>query len=145
VTCSWFAFNAVIVTHLLEFTFEFAHIPVVKDNKLRLRVPCKPGGVMKQTMDGCQISAGSIIVSANRQCVLDGVLIVNGPTRSTQTMIQGQILLFWVGADHISYAPSLSIDILDKRNINNQCSSSCVRPGHVMVFLIVVSVLVCPR
>jgi hypothetical protein len=34
--------------------------------------------------------------------------------------IQCQTLLFWVGAVHISYAPSLSFDILDKWNINNQ-------------------------
>jgi hypothetical protein len=33
--------------------------------------------------------AGSIIVSASRECVLVGVLIVNGPIRSTQTMTQG--------------------------------------------------------
>jgi hypothetical protein len=59
--------------------------------------------------------------------------------------IQCQILLFSVGS-HISciFAPSLSFDILDKWNINNQCSTSCVRPGHVMVFLMVFSVLVCP-
>jgi hypothetical protein len=24
VTCSWFGFNAIIVTHLLELTFEFS-------------------------------------------------------------------------------------------------------------------------
>jgi hypothetical protein len=40
-----------------------------------------------------------------------------------------------VGAAHISYAPSLSFDILDKWNINNPCSTSYVRLGHVMVFL----------
>jgi hypothetical protein len=53
-------------------------------------------------------------------------------------------ILFWVGAAHISYAPSLSFDILDKWKINNNGSKSCVRPGHIMVFLIVFSVLVCP-
>jgi hypothetical protein len=58
--------------------------------------------------------------------------------------IQSQNLLFWEEAAHISYAPSLSLDIHDKWNINNQCSTSCVRPCHVMIFLIVVSVLVCP-
>jgi hypothetical protein len=54
VTCSWFGFNAIIVrsTHLFELTFDFAHIPIVKDNKLRLRVTCQPG-VMKQILDGC--------------------------------------------------------------------------------------------
>jgi hypothetical protein len=57
-----------------------------------------------------------------------------------------QILLFWVGIAHISclFAPSLTFDIRDKWNINNQCSTSCVRPGHVMVFLIVFSAFVCP-
>jgi hypothetical protein len=38
----------------------------------------------------------------------------------------------------------LSFDISDKWNINKQCSTSCVRPSHVMVLLIVFSVLVCP-
>jgi hypothetical protein len=33
--------------------------------------------------------AVSIIVSVSRECVLAGVLIVNGPTRSTHTMNQG--------------------------------------------------------
>jgi hypothetical protein len=33
--------------------------------------------------------AGSIIVSARKECILAGVLIVNGPTRSTHTMTQG--------------------------------------------------------
>jgi hypothetical protein len=49
VTCSWFDFNAIIVTHLLKLTFEFAHI--VKDNRLRSRETCQPG-VMKQILDG---------------------------------------------------------------------------------------------
>jgi hypothetical protein len=57
--------------------------------------------------------AGSIIVSASRECVLAGVRIVNEPTRSTQAMTQGS-------------------------------DSAVVRPGHVMVFLIVFSVLVFP-
>jgi hypothetical protein len=55
--------------------------------------------------------------------------------------IQYQILLFWVGAAHISYAPSLSFDILDKWNMNTHFSKSFVRPGYVMVFLIVCSFL----
>jgi hypothetical protein len=37
----------------------------------------------------------------------------------------------------------LSFDIFDKWYINNQCSTSCVRPGYIIVFLIVFSVLVC--
>jgi hypothetical protein len=59
--------------------------------------------------------------------------------------IKCQILLFWIKSAHFSYeyAPSLLFDILDKWNINNQYSTSCVRPCHVMLFLIVFSVLVC--
>jgi hypothetical protein len=49
VTYSWFGFNAIIVTHLFELTFELAVI--VSDNILRLRVTCQPG-VMKQILDG---------------------------------------------------------------------------------------------
>jgi hypothetical protein len=44
-------------------------------------------------------------------------------------------------AAHISYAPSLLFDILDKWNINNQSSIIFVRPGHFMVLLVVFSVL----
>jgi hypothetical protein len=107
VTCSWFGFNAIIVTYLFELTFEFASTPINEDNKLRLWVTCQPG-VMKQILDGCC----SLIRGFNnfkptsvdfwiyhfdckqiiREFVLAGVLIVNGPTRSTQTMTQG----FWV-------------------------------------------------
>jgi hypothetical protein len=36
--------------------------------------------------------SGYIIVIASRECVLVGVLIVNGPTKSTQTMTQGTVL-----------------------------------------------------
>jgi hypothetical protein len=38
--------------------------------------------------------SGSIIVSASRECLLAGVLIVNGPTRSTHTMNQGYSVRF---------------------------------------------------
>jgi hypothetical protein len=38
VTCFWFVFNAIIVAHLFELTFEFYLITIVKDNKLKLRV-----------------------------------------------------------------------------------------------------------
>jgi hypothetical protein len=53
VTCSWFGVNTIIVlnTHLLEFTFEFALISIVKDNKLRSRVTCQPGVMKKSWMD----------------------------------------------------------------------------------------------
>jgi hypothetical protein len=66
--------------------------------------------------------AGSIIVNASRECVLAGVLIVNRPTRSTQTMTQGSDSAILVGISHIScvHATSLSFDILDRWNINVQ-------------------------
>jgi hypothetical protein len=53
VTSNWFGFNAIIVlyTHLFELTFEIFPTPIVKYNKLRLRVTCQPG-VMKQILDG---------------------------------------------------------------------------------------------
>jgi hypothetical protein len=94
VTCSWFGFNAIIVTHLLELTFEFA--PIVKDNKLSSWVMCQPG-VMKQILDGCywfvcvfeNIKPSCVLLldlslwvqaEEKRVCfgVLAGVLIVNG-------------------------------------------------------------------
>jgi hypothetical protein len=96
VTFSWFGFDAIIVlhTHLFELTFEVA--PIVKGNKLRLRVTCLSGVMKKSWMDVADLFvaltisnqpvSGSIIVSASRECVLAGVLIVNGPTRSTKTM-----------------------------------------------------------
>jgi hypothetical protein len=108
-TCSWFGFNDIIVlhTHLFEPTFEVAHFHIVKDNKLRSRVTCQPG-TMKQILNGCcwlicgfnnfkltcGCIAGSIIVSANRECVLAGVIIVHGTTRCTQTMTQGYNVRF---------------------------------------------------
>jgi hypothetical protein len=46
VTCSWFGFNAIIVTHLLEIKFEFTNPPIVKDNKLRLWVVRQPGVIV---------------------------------------------------------------------------------------------------
>jgi hypothetical protein len=54
VTCGCFGFNAMIVLNmnLFELTFEFAFVPIVKDNKLRSRVTCQPG-VMKQILDVC--------------------------------------------------------------------------------------------
>jgi hypothetical protein len=46
---SWLGFDAIIVAHLFELTFESASI--VKGNKLRTRVSCQPG-VMKLFLDG---------------------------------------------------------------------------------------------
>jgi hypothetical protein len=159
VTCRWFGFNAIIVTHLLELTFEFAITPIVKENKLRSRVMCQPG-VMKQILDGCcwlicgfddfKPTSGWIYHCECKQRVCFGWCLSCQWNQQIHTDhdsgIQCQILLFWEGVAHIScvFATSLSFDILDKWNIDNQRSTSCVRPGHVMVFLIVFSVLVCP-
>jgi hypothetical protein len=92
VTCTWFNFNAIIVKYrlLFELTFEFSLIHIIKNDRLRSRVTCRyQPGVRKQIPNGCcwHISgfndfnlplAWSIIVSARRECVLAGVLIVNG-------------------------------------------------------------------
>jgi hypothetical protein len=76
VICNWFGFNAIIVTHLLKLSFEFAHTPIVKDNKLRLRVTCQPGDINNSGMNVADLLvastisnqpvAGSIIVSASK-------------------------------------------------------------------------------
>jgi hypothetical protein len=42
------------------------------------------------------------------------------------------------------YTPYFSFEIIDKWNIHNHGSTSSERSGHVMVFLIVFSVLICP-
>jgi hypothetical protein len=57
-----------------------------------------------------------------------------GPTRSTQTMTQGYNVRF----SYFECKHPIFLTLL-------LCSKSCVRPGHVMVFLIVFSVLVCPE
>jgi hypothetical protein len=98
--------------------------------------------------------AGSIIVSARRDCVLAGVLIVNGVAPSdphrplARDTISDYAILGGSRPYFLSKTPSLSfdiIDITDEWNINNPCSTSCVRPDYVMVFLTVFSVLVYPR
>jgi hypothetical protein len=40
------------------------------------------------------------------------------------------------------FVTSLSFDIIDNWNIGNQFSTSCVRPCHVILFLVIFSVLV---
>jgi hypothetical protein len=54
VTSSWFGFDAIAVlqTYLFELKCEFAHNPIVKDNKLRLQVTYQQG-IMKQILDRC--------------------------------------------------------------------------------------------
>jgi hypothetical protein len=42
VTCRWFGFDVLIVTHLFELTFEIDNIPIINDNKLRSRVMRQP-------------------------------------------------------------------------------------------------------
>jgi hypothetical protein len=129
VTCSWFGFNAIIVlhTHLFELKFEFAHTPIVKDTKLRMWVTCQPG-VMKRNkswMDVADLFVASTISNQpvcdrwiyhceckqrKRECVLVGVLIVNGPTRYTQTMIQGYNVRFcYFGWEHPIFLACLLI------------------------------------
>jgi hypothetical protein len=88
--------------------------------------------------------SGSIIVIARIVCVLAGVLMENGPNRSSQTMTQGYCVIFCYFGWEQPICLTVILDILDKWNINNQCSTSCVRPGHVTVFLIVFSFLVYP-
>jgi hypothetical protein len=39
-TCSWFGFNAIVLTNLFELTFEFT--PIVNDNKLRMGMTWEP-------------------------------------------------------------------------------------------------------
>jgi hypothetical protein len=107
---------------------------------------------MKQILDGCcllltylwlwqsQINQCwfldlSLWVQAESVFWLVSLLLMDGTHQihtNHDSGIQCQILLFWVGSTHISYALSLSFNILDKWNINNQCSTSCVRPGYVM-------------
>jgi hypothetical protein len=124
VTCSWFGFNAIIDTHLFELTFEFAYVPIVKDNKLRSRITCQPG-VMKQILDGCcWLICGfdnfkpTCVDCWINHCEFKQRLCFGWcpycECKSSHQIhtdhdpgIQCQILLFWVGVAHIScmYAP----------------------------------------
>ena len=86
--------------------------------------------------------AGSIIVRASRECVLSGVFTVKGPTRSTQTMTQGSDSAI-LGGSKPYFFRSRFVNC-QTGQVEHKRSTSCVRPGHVIVFLIVFSVLVCP-
>jgi hypothetical protein len=85
---------------------------IVKDNKLRSRVMCQ-SGIMKLWNKSWMDVAGLFVASTisnkpvlcwwiyhceykqeHRECALDGVHIVNGPTRSIQIMIQGYSFIF---------------------------------------------------
>ena len=61
--------------------------------------------------------AGSIIVSASRECVLDGVIIVKGFTKSTQTMTQGSDSVILGGSSPYFLHSFLPVDTLDQWNI----------------------------
>jgi hypothetical protein len=149
VTSIRFGFNAMIVlhAHLSKFTFEFSSALFVKVNKSRFQV--------KSWMDVVELFVDltisnnhvlitkSILVSTSRVVFWMVLLLLMDPP---DPEIQCQNLLFWLGAGHIYcvYAPSFSFDILDKWNINNDCLTPCVILDHVMLFLILFSVLVCP-
>jgi hypothetical protein len=131
VTFIWFGFNAIIVfrTHLFELTFEFTHFPIVKNNKLRSRVTSQPS-VMKQILDGCCWLILALTIS-NQPVLCCYIYHIECKKRvcfgwcpyckwnhqihtNHDPGIQCQILLFWMrSATHISYAPSLSYDILE--------------------------------
>ena len=64
--------------------------------------------------------AGSIIVSARRECVLDGVFKVKGPAKSIQTMTQGSDSAILGGISPYFLRSFLSVDTLDKWNIKDQ-------------------------
>jgi hypothetical protein len=83
-----------------------------------------------------------IIVSASRECVLSGVRIIKVPTRSTQIMIQ------WSGSSVLGgKSPHFLRSFLGSWQtvqVDHKRSTSFARSGHVMMFLIVFSVQVCP-
>jgi hypothetical protein len=96
--------------------------------------------------------AGSIVVSTSRECVLSGVLIVNevvppDPHKSWPRDCVSDHAILDESSPYflLVYAHSLILDIIDKWDIKNQRSKSCVRRGHFMIFLIFFTVLVCPR
>jgi hypothetical protein len=124
---------------------------IVNDNKLRSQVTCQPG-VMKQILDGCcwliygfdnfKPTSGWIYHCQWKQRVCFGkhcTWKLKGTTRSS-VMIT---LLGYYKKEVIFLAYSLlhcNLTCLTNGTWNNQYSTSCVSPGHVMVFLIVFSV-----
>jgi hypothetical protein len=64
--------------------------------------------------------AGSIIVRASKECVLDGVFTVKGPTKSTQPMTQGSDSAPLEGNNPYFLRSFLLIDKRDKWNIHIQ-------------------------
>jgi hypothetical protein len=146
VNCSWIGYNAIIVTHLFELTFEFA--PIVKVDTLRSRVMWQPD-VRNQILDGCcwlifgfdnfKPASDWIYHCECKQRVCFGLCPYRKWNHQIQTDhgpgIQSQILLFWMGSFHITcmFVSYFSSGIFDKWNINSQYSKSCIRPGRFIV------------
>jgi hypothetical protein len=88
--------------------------------------------------------AGSIMVKANNVlCMVYGVFVVNGPTKSTQTMTQGSDSATLRGNSLYFLHPRSFFVNLQTVQLE-QSSTSCVRPGHFMVFLMFFSLQLCP-
>jgi hypothetical protein len=112
---------------------------------------CQPG-IMKQIMDGSgrltssfdnlKSFGGWIYHSECKQrvCVLGGVFIVKGPTRSTQTMTQVSDSSVLGGKR--PYFLRLFLIKCRTGHLEQKRSTSCVGTGHIMVFLIICSVQV---
>jgi hypothetical protein len=157
VTFSCFSFNAIIVIHLLELTFEFSHTPSFNDNKFRSRVTWQPG-VIKQILDGCcwlicdfdnfkptsDVLLDLLLwVQAESVFWLVSLLWMDPPDPHKpwhrDTMSDSAIL----GGSSPYFLRSFFV-IWHTWQVEHKRSNSCVRPGHVMVFLTVFFVLVCP-
>jgi hypothetical protein len=89
----------ILQKYVLELTFEFSHITIWKKIEVTGNVPTRcyetnPGWMLltylqlQQFQTSMCFTTGSIILSIRREFILDGVLIVNGPTRSKHTMTQ---------------------------------------------------------
>jgi hypothetical protein len=63
VNCSWFGFNAIVVTHLFELAFEFGNNLILKDNQLRLWVwcQCQPCVIKQILNDAADLFVASTI------------------------------------------------------------------------------------
>jgi hypothetical protein len=162
VTYSWFGFNVIVIFHTKFFKLTFKYSHIFKDNKLRSLITCQPGATRKIWVDVADLFVTLTISNEYMVCcwlylyelkhrMCFGWCAYCKRTHQILTdhskEIQYQILLFWLGEFHIScmFNPFLSFDIIETWKIINQYSKSCVKQGHVMIFLIVVCVLVCPR
>jgi hypothetical protein len=148
VTGCWFGFDVIIVlhTHLLGLTFEFA--PIVKDNKLRSRVTFQ-SGVMKQILDeGWWLICGfkNLIQPVVHWWIYDyecKKTVSFGWCRYckwTYKTISDSVVL---GGSFPYFLRLFSIFVIwHTWQVEHNRSTSCVRPGHVTIFLIVFLVLV---